>query len=236
MKKTITLMAMILFSSIAFAQIQVVQNGNVGVQTSSPISKMSFGASDANVSSRIAFYEHEDDGSRFRGIGMAFPDPVNYLYGVGIWSLTGASGIPTDTNMNMFIGDDGNVGIGTWDTHGRKLAVDGNGTFRNEVEASEFKVYTGGSTNIGTTATPWPDYVFKTDYNLLPLKEVEKHIKEKGHLPNIPSEKEVQEKGSFSLGEMTKKLLEKVEELTLYTIQQEKRIKALEKALAKKKG
>lgn len=208
----------------------------LGVGTSSPVSKMSFGASDANVNSRIAFYEHEDNGTRFRGVGMAFPDPGNYLYGVGIWALTGNNS-PTDTNMSMFVGDNGNVGIGTWDTFGYRLAVNGNGAFKDEVDASEFRVYTGGSNTIGNAGATlnWPDYVFKKEYNLLPLKEVEKHIKEKGHLPNIPSEKEVQEKGNFSLGEMTKKLLEKVEELTLYTIQQEKRIKALEAKLAQKK-
>ena len=77
--------------------------------------------------------------------------------------------------------------------------------------------------------------VFEKDYKLLSLEEVEQHIKEKGHLPNIPSAKEVKKNG-FSLGEMNRKLLEKVEELMLYTIQQEKRIKALEDKLANKKG
>ena len=83
--------------------------------------------------------------------------------------------------------------------------------------------------------SPWPDYVFDKEYNLLSLKEVEQHINEKGHLPNVPSAKEV-EKNGFSVGEMNKKLLEKVEELMLYTIQQEKRIKALEDKLTEKKG
>lgn len=165
-----------------------------------------------------------------------------------IFDRTGPSYIDFEDNGNslsfrqgsahslvMHLSSSGDVGIGTTDTHGRKLAVDGNATFRNEVSASDFEVYMVGSTTIGTTTTPWPDYVFKQDYILLSLKQVEQHIKEKGHLPNIPSAKEVEEKGSYSLGEMTKKLLEKVEELTLYTIQQEKRIKALEAKLAQKK-
>jgi hypothetical protein len=75
--------------------------------------------------------------------------------------------------------------------------------------------------------TSWPDYVFAEDYNLMSLDELEQNINEKGHLPGIPSAKEVSENG-FDLGDMQRRLLEKVEELTLYTIQQEKMIKELQ--------
>lgn len=71
----------------------------------------------------------------------------------------------------------------------------------------------------------WADYVFKKDYKLRSLEEVEKHISEKGHLPNIPSAKEV-EKDGINLGEMDAKLLEKIEELTLYSIEQNKQLKS----------
>ncbi|MFP3832253.1 cell wall anchor protein [Chryseobacterium sp. SIMBA_028] len=71
----------------------------------------------------------------------------------------------------------------------------------------------------------WADYVFKKDYQLRSLEEVEKHISEKGHLPNIPSAKEV-EKDGINLGEMDAKLLEKIEELTLYSIEQNKQLKS----------
>ena len=72
----------------------------------------------------------------------------------------------------------------------------------------------------------WSDFVFDSDYKLPTLKEVENHIKEKGHLKDIPSETDVKKNGIF-LGEMDSKLLQKIEELTLYTIQQEKEIKSL---------
>ncbi|CAM1343634.1 hypothetical protein [Tenacibaculum amylolyticum] len=110
----------------------------------------------------------------------------------------------------------GNVGIGTT-TPDEKLAV--NGT----VHAREVRV----------DLTGWPDYVFETSYYLPTLEEVEKHIKSKGHLVNIPSAKEVEENGIL-LGDMNKKLLEKVEELTLYTIQQEKKLDEQQKELKKK--
>jgi hypothetical protein len=76
-------------------------------------------------------------------------------------------------------------------------------------------------------ATCWPDYVFAKDYQLLPLSEVEQFINENHHLPNIPSAAEVEANG-IELGEMNAKLLLKVEELTLYIIQMEKRLAELE--------
>ncbi|ELR68658.1 hypothetical protein C900_00169 [Fulvivirga imtechensis AK7] len=73
----------------------------------------------------------------------------------------------------------------------------------------------------------WPDYVFEENYNLTPLQDLEIYLKENKHLPGIPDAKTVEEEG-VKLGEMNAKLLEKVEELTLYIIELEKRIKSLE--------
>lgn len=75
-------------------------------------------------------------------------------------------------------------------------------------------------------STNWPDYVFSKDYRLPSLSEVAKHIEDNSHLPGIPSAKEVEERG-ISLGDMNAKLLQKIEEMTLYMIEQEKVIKSL---------
>jgi hypothetical protein len=72
----------------------------------------------------------------------------------------------------------------------------------------------------------WPDYVFKKDYKLSGLPELERSIQLNNHLPGIPSADEVKTNG-FQLGDMQKKLLEKVEELTLYMIDQDKQINKL---------
>lgn len=101
----------------------------------------------------------------------------------------------------------GNVGIGTITPGQWRLAVNG------KIRAKEVKVETN-----------WADFVFEKDYKLPTLKEVEKHIKEKGHLKDIPNAKEVEKNGVF-LGVMSSKLLQKIEELTLYTISQEKKLK-----------
>ena len=77
-------------------------------------------------------------------------------------------------------------------------------------------------------ANQWSDKVFEKNYTLLNLKEVEKFIAKNKHLPNVPSATEVVKNG-VAMDEMVSKLLEKVEELTLYTIQQQKEIDALKK-------
>ena len=109
----------------------------------------------------------------------------------------------------------GNVGIGTASVpSGYKLAVEG------KIRTREVRV----------DQDTWPDYVFKEEYHLPSLEEIQKHIKEKGHLINIPSAKEVAENG-VELGEMNKLLLEKIEELTLYILKQEKKQKLLKQIL-----
>lgn len=74
--------------------------------------------------------------------------------------------------------------------------------------------------------TGWADFVFRDDYKLPTLFEVESHIKKHGYLPDMPSEADVKEKG-IGLSEMNTKLLQKIEELTLYVIQQNKEIQRL---------
>jgi hypothetical protein len=82
--------------------------GKVGIGTTAPSSLLSFGATAPNVASRIALFENPGSGS-FRGIGMA--NPSAGVYGVAVWADTSA--IPTNTNMQLFVKDGGNVGIGT---------------------------------------------------------------------------------------------------------------------------
>ncbi|WP_214228800.1 hypothetical protein [Pedobacter sp. B4-66] len=114
------------------------------------------------------------------------------------------------TSRYMTMLANGNLGIGTA-SPAEKLSVNG------KIRAHEIKVETSG----------WPDYVFAKGYQLTSLEETEKHIKEKGHLPGIPSAEEVKANG-IDLGEMNSKLLKKIEELTLYMIEQNKKIEQQE--------
>lgn len=81
----------------------------------------------------------------------------------------------------------------------------------------------------------WPDYVFAEDYKLKPLSEVKKYIDQHKHLPGIPAAAEI-EKNGVQLGDMSKRLMEKVEELTLYILQLQEQIDELKKELPAKTG
>lgn len=105
----------------------------------------------------------------------------------------------------------GRMGIGTTNVD-TTLALKVNGT----IKAKEVLISLSG----------FPDYVFSPDYNLRSLGEVETYIKTNSHLPDIPSEAEVIEHG-ISLGEMDAKLLQKIEELTLYMLEINKEVKEL---------
>lgn len=80
----------------------------------------------------------------------------------------------------------------------------------------------------------WPDYVFKLGYKLMPLPEVEESIKQNGHLPGIPSAEDVRDNG-INVAEVQAKMLEKIEELTLYMIEMKKENELLKQEINKLK-
>jgi hypothetical protein len=103
-----------------------------------------------------------------------------------------------------------NIGIGT-------TAPDEKLTVKGKIHTQEVRVDMAGPLV--------PDYVFAPDYDLKPLSEVAQYIKENRHLPEIPSAKEIEANG-LHLAEMNMKLLKKIEELTLYVMEQDKKITA----------
>jgi|GEM_PF-1574240 len=166
------------------------------------------------------------------GTGTA-PIPAGFLMAVKGKTLTEAIGVGTETiPAGYLMAVKGRmltdtVGIGTNTIPaGFLMAVKG------KVIAEEVKVDEGFD---------WPDYVFKPAYRLTPLPEVEAFIRTRGHLPNIPSAQEVAQQGGIELGEMNAKLLEKIEELTLYLIEAKKtreklaaEVKTLQEELSQK--
>lgn len=132
---------------------------------------------------------------------------------------TGAG--PTDVPMMVLDPATGSVGINTTTPHA-STKLDVNGTIR----AKEIKV----SLNAGSAAA-YPDFVFKPGYHLRKLEEVEAYIKNNSHLPEIPTAAHTVKDG-MALGAMQLKLLQKIEELTLYAIEQQKEINEL-KSLVK---
>ncbi|MDR1714467.1 MAG: hypothetical protein LBS20_01320 [Prevotella sp.] len=121
----------------------------------------------------------------------------------------------------FIVRSDGNVGIGVA-SPASKLDVNG------KIKATTLDIAgTINAREVNITVDAGADFVFEPDYNLKPLSELESFVKENKHLPEIPSEKQMREDG-LNINDMQIKLLQKIEELTLYVITQDKRIKALE--------
>lgn len=118
-------------------------------------------------------------------------------------------GNSAETYMSLV---NGKLGIGT-NSPDSKLTVKG------KIHAEEVKI---------DLAVPGADYVFKEDYKLMSLEDIRQFIKEHGQLPNVPSAKDMEENG-VDLGTMNMKLLEKIEELTLYILMQNMEINELQK-------
>jgi len=102
----------------------------------------------------------------------------------------------------------GNLALGTEFASGYRLSVDG------KIICEEARV---------RMSEDWPDYVFGKEYNLLPVEKLESFIDANGHLPNIPPASEIEASG-VDLGEMQRLMMEKIEELSLYIIEQQKRM------------
>lgn len=213
----------------------ILQNGNVGIGINDPserlevLSKIKIN----NPASRGSSFLKLDRGSEGKdGAAVSFGENGNYVWNSGLLYNGGSptpdfyisqnssirNGSGTIVHIPEFtIKISGNVGIGTTNPDS-KLTVKG------DIHAEEVKV---------DLSVPGPDYVFKEDYDLKSLEEVQEYIQAHGHLPNVPSAKEMEENG-VQLGLMNMKLLEKIEELTLYVIALEKensRIESLEEEL-----
>jgi len=192
--------------------------GNIGINTTIPGKKLVVNGDVQLLSDDIGFdgfqILFDDDGTKQpfrRGITFDPNGKGNFNFFIHQFQSPAAFNFIDgfDDEILMTIGKDGNVGIGTPTKAGFKLSVCG-GIIAEDVTIDI----------IGC------DFVFEDNYKLMYLNELEQYIKMNNHLPGIPSAKQVETDG-VSVSEMISKLLQKIEELTLYTIQQDKAIKEL---------
>ncbi|MFL9485702.1 hypothetical protein ACI6Q2_23165 [Chitinophagaceae bacterium LWZ2-11] len=178
---------------------------------------LSTGATDANTSIGTISWAMPNITSGSKG--MAFIAAVTGAYSTVSNPSTYLTFYNRDVSDNnwaerMRIAENGNVGIGTANPGSYKLAVEGK---------------LGARKVVVTQAANWPDYVFDSSYTLTPLALVEQFIKDNKHLPDVPSAKEVTDKG-LDVGDNQAVLLKKIEELTLYMIEMKKENEALKKS------
>lgn len=193
--------------------VRILSNGNFGIGTIKPTEKLDVmgNAKISSYSPTLILQRDTDSGGYTEGIQTKLKDGTNNWYFGNLQSASWIVSKGDFQNPKMTILDNGKVGIGT-SSPDEKLTVNGN------IHAKEVKI---------DLSIPAPDYVFASDYKLKSLQEVEEYIKQNSHLPEIPSAKEI-EKNGLLLAEMNMSLLKKVEELTLYMIEQNKRIEKLE--------
>jgi hypothetical protein len=208
-----------LFSVNGAERLRISSNGNVGIGLTNPNVPFHISRYGTNVIGDLTLISRFTDPTGIKGVSLGYnqSSQAGIIYsenntGVGspleFWTYNGGS-----FASRMVFTQGGNLGIGI-STPSEKLAVNGN------IRAKEIKVENAN----------WPDYVFSKSYPLPTLQETEEHIKEKGHLPGIPSASEVKTNG-FDLGDMNAKLLQKIEELTLHLIEQNKNQKVLQDEL-----
>lgn len=181
-------------------------DGNVGIGTDSPSKllqlhgsnnpTLAIGKLNTNTTGKSSLIFYAGDGSVANAFTLQYRREPN----IDRLGFVGGGGVEHLSFLNS-----GNVGIGTTNPGSYQLAVEG-------------KI---GAREVVVTTAAWADYVFENTYNLRPLSEVESYIKENKHLPEIPSAKDVEVNG-VNLGEMNMLLLKKVEELTLYLLEQNK--------------
>jgi len=216
-------------------------SGNVGVGTTTPNTKLDVNGN-VLIHGSGTYYNNVGAAELQVGYGLATPCTAGsvtrfalqpYAHTGGPWNFISRDDavnafldIKYGTTAGITLRNDGNIGISTTNPD-QKLTVKG------KIHAEEVIV----DLNV-----PVADYVFKPNYRLMSLPEVELFVKTNSHLPEVPSAPEISKNG-LSMGEMQNKLLQKVEELTLYAIQQNKRIenqetdrKILEAKLAKQEN
>ena len=143
--------------------------------------------------------------------------------GNNVFKIGGNGGSEPAMGVINIDGNTGHVGINTLNTTGFTFNVNGTAVF----DGITVKAFSGNNPH----STPWADYVFDKNYQLPSIYSVAAYIKANNHLPGIPSVEEVKKNG-LDLAANQALLLEKIEQLTLYTIQLQQQIDELKKSAA----
>jgi len=228
--------------------------GSVGIGTSSPGNKLRVNGSTTSSQHVFSAGTNYIGNVQIRAV-EGFSTPASG-YGIGGYFWAGSKGVEATGSGGSYSGTVIGVQGSATGTNGTRTGIYGTATGGSTNWAGYFdqgNVYVANQLRIGADALggvpgytlmvdgkviaeemrvqlsfEWPDYVFEEHYHLPSLSEVESFIQEAKHLPNIPTAKDVKENGLL-LGEMQKRMMEKIEELTLYVIDLDKQNQSLVK-------
>lgn len=229
---------------------EISSSGAVGLGTSSPASRFHFfenlnantiltvenpntGSSAAGVlraqsdTATVNFQAH-GSGRTISRFGQTLASWAEFLQVTGNGLIIGTAAdkpliLGTNSANRVHITGSGSVGIGT--TSPASLL---------HVSGGDIRVQGGSFIDDGVTLNA-PDYVFEPDYRLMPIEDLKEFVAREKHLPNVPSAAEIKEKG-LNLSQFQMRLLEKIEELALYTLEQQEQIKAQQTRIAELQG
>lgn len=244
-------------ASTAWSRVLLETNGRVGVGTLNPATALHIGGDNfitlgdyTNTSGvkGILFTGYRDIQANYFGASIEATPSWTCCSGYPNGGYAGIKEVDLNFNMRgkttaMKISYDGNIGIGNT-TPLAKLDVSGNIYCRNTLfigtpDAATTPIQIGGYA-LAVTGTAifnkakvksygtWPDYVFDENYTLLPLASLEIYLRKNKHLPGVPTAEKVAKEG-IDLGDNQAVLLQKIEELTLYMLEINKKVEALSK-------
>lgn len=233
------MVGLIFFTCPSFAQTNTFpSSGNVGIGTTSPENKLHIkkGSSGSYYDQFATLIVEDNDGriqvlasdAASNGAAISLTNNSktwtfhqktsnggNNRLDLGYYQALSDANIAGNQDIKMTALPNGNIGIGITEPTSR-LSINGT-TKTKEVIVTD-------------QSSDWPDFVFNKGYKMQDLLELEAFVQSNKHLPGLPAGEEVELNGQH-LGAIQAKLLQKIEELTLYTIEQQKRIEALEKKL-----
>ncbi|TND07896.1 MAG: hypothetical protein FD123_2886 [Bacteroidetes bacterium] len=232
------------FSVAGAEKMRIHSNGNIGISTTNPLQALHVSNNVLIDGFSSSLFFGEVAGTYAYGeYGIEYDKPVGLPGGLNFWKPFGAPSNGALMNYILYLNDNGKIGINT-NNPTAQLTVNGKTLIGDPAVVN---INTTGNYNLYVqngiltekvrvsvvNTAQWADYVFADNYKLRALSDVESFIKTNKHLPEVPSADDVLCNG-VEMVEMDATLLKKVEELTLYIIEQNKRIESLETKLKDK--